>query len=49
MSLDPDKMGASRFHYVTNGTWFNANDNTTIFPIRSNHTAFDKVQDKLVF
>lgn len=42
--LDPDKMGASRFHYVTNGTWF-SKDNTYYFPNQVNHTAFDKVQD----
>ncbi len=42
--LDPDKMGASRFHYVTNGTWF-SKDNTYYFPDQVNHTSFDKVQD----
>jgi hypothetical protein len=42
--LDPDKMGASRFHYVTNGTWL-SKDNTYYFPNQVNHTAFDKVQD----
>jgi hypothetical protein len=42
--LDPDKMGASRFHYVTNGTWFSVN-NTYYFPNQVNNTAFDKVQD----
>ncbi len=42
--FDPDKMGASRFHYVTNGTWL-SKDNTYYFPNQVNHTAFDKVQD----
>ncbi len=42
--LDPDKMGASRFHYVTNGTWLSVN-NTYYFPNQVNNTAFDKVQD----
>lgn len=42
--LDPDKMGASRFHYVTNGTWF-SKDNTYYFPNQVSHTAFDKVQN----
>jgi len=46
--LDPDKMGASRFHYVTNGTWF-SKDNTYYFPNQVNHTPFDKVQDSWYF
>lgn len=46
--LDPDKMGASRFHYVTNGTWFSKN-NTYYFPNQVNHTAFDQVQDSWYF
>lgn len=46
--LDPDKMGASRFHYVTNGTWL-SKDNTYYFPNPVNHTAFDKVQDSWYF
>lgn len=46
--LDPGKMGASRFHYVTNGTWF-SKDNTYYFPDQVNHTAFDKVLDSWYF
>ena len=46
--LDPDKMGASRFHYITNGTWFSKN-NTYYFPNQVDHTAFDKVQDSWYF
>ncbi|HRX12275.1 MAG TPA: hypothetical protein P5210_11530 [Draconibacterium sp.] len=42
--LDPDKMGASRFHYVTNGTWLSVNG-TYYFPNQVYNTAFDKVQD----
>lgn len=46
--LDPDKMGASRFHYVTNGTWF-SKDNTYYFPNQVNYSAFEKVQDSWYF
>jgi len=46
--LDPNKMGDSRFHYVTNGVWFSI-DNTYYFPNQVNHTAFDKVQDSWYF
>lgn len=46
--LDPDKMGASRFHYVTNGIRL-SKDNTYYFPNQVNHTAFDKVQDSWYF
>jgi hypothetical protein len=46
--LDPDKMGASRFHYLTNGTWISVN-NTYYFPNPVNHTAFDKVQKSWYF
>jgi hypothetical protein len=46
--LDPDKMGASRFHYVTNGTWF-SKDNTYYFPNQVNYTAFETVQDSWYF
>jgi hypothetical protein len=46
--FDPNKMGASRFHYVTNGTWL-SKDNTYYFPNQVNHTAFDKVQDSWYF
>jgi len=46
--LDPNKMGASRFHYVTNGAWF-SKDNTYYFPNQVNHTVFDKVQDSWYF
>lgn len=46
--LDPDKMGTSRFHYVTNGTWL-SKDNTYYFPKQMDHTAFDKVQESWYF
>jgi hypothetical protein len=46
--LDPYKMGASRFHYVTNGTWL-SKDNTYYFPNQVDYTAFDKVQDSWYF
>jgi hypothetical protein len=46
--LDPDKMGASRFHYVTNGVWF-SKENTYYFPNQVNNTAFDKVLDSWYF
>jgi hypothetical protein len=46
--LDPVKMGASRFHYVTNGAWF-SKDNTYYFPNQINYTAFEKVQDSWYF
>ncbi|HSO85311.1 MAG TPA: hypothetical protein VLQ91_02080 [Draconibacterium sp.] len=42
--LDPDKMGASRFHYLTNGVWL-SKDNTSYFPNQVNYSAFDKVPD----
>jgi hypothetical protein len=46
--LDPNKMGASRFHYVTNGAWF-SKDNTYYFPNQVNHRAFEKIQDSWYF
>jgi hypothetical protein len=45
---DPDKMGTSRFHYITNGVWF-SKDNIYYFPNQVDHTSFDKVQDSWYF
>lgn len=42
--LDPDKMGGSRFHYVTNGVSFVQN-NTYYFPENTQHTSFETVPD----
>lgn len=46
--LDPDKMGASRFHYVCNGIWLSKN-NTNYFPSQIEHTACEKVEDQWYF
>lgn len=37
---DPDKMGASRFHYITNGVYFFAGDNYCYSNL-SDHTSFE--------
>jgi len=46
--LDPDKMGDSRFHYVTNGVNFVKN-NSYYFPENSQHTSFETVPDNWYF
>ncbi len=46
--LDPDKMGDSRFHYVTNGVNFVQN-NTYYFPQNTHHTSFETVPDSWYF
>ena len=42
--LDPDKMGASHFHYVTNGVWFEQN-NSYYFPEQIPNEPFEKVPE----
>lgn len=42
--LDPDKMGNSRFHYVTNGVNFVQNE-TYYFPENIQHTSFETVPE----
>jgi hypothetical protein len=37
---DPDKMGVSRFHYITNGVWF-FTGNTYCFSNLTDHTPFE--------
>jgi hypothetical protein len=46
--LDPDKMGGSRFHYVTNGVSFVQN-NTYYFPENTQHTSFETISDSWYF
>ncbi len=46
--LDPDKMGDSRFHYVTIGANFVQN-NTCYFPQNIEHTSFETVHDRWYF
>jgi hypothetical protein len=46
--LDPDKMGESRFHYVTNGVSFVQN-NTYYFHENTQHTSFKTVPDNWYF
>lgn len=42
--MDPDKMGASHFHYVTNGVWFEQN-NSYYFPEEVQHKPFETVPE----
>jgi hypothetical protein len=42
--LDPGKMGASQFHYVTNGVWFEQNS-SYYFPEQIPHTPFEIVPE----
>ena len=46
--LDPDRMGASHFHYVCNGVWF-SKSNTYYFPSEIENTAFEKVDNNWYF
>jgi hypothetical protein len=41
---DPDKMGASRFHYITNGVWF-FSGGTYCYSNLSDHTSFETFSD----
>ena len=41
---DPEKMGVSRFHYITNGVWFFTGD-TYCYSNLSEHTAFETFSD----
>lgn len=41
---DPDKMGVSRFHYITNGVWFFSGD-TYCYSNLSDHTSFESFSE----
>ncbi|TNF45904.1 MAG: hypothetical protein EP310_00900 [Bacteroidetes bacterium] len=41
---DPDKMGDSRFHYITNGVWF-FTGNTYCYSNLSDHTSFENFSE----